>query len=98
MSTIDASLTAGASGASSADDVTAQRPIMVYSCNRLGRVANLAQLLVRRLVLAPRVAADPNRVSAAGCGGRQAANEGANCRPARPPTAGFFTNRSTTPP
>jgi len=40
MSTIDASLSAGASGAGSADDVTAQRPIIVYNCNRLGRVAN----------------------------------------------------------
>lgn len=40
MSTIDASLTAGASSAGSADDVTAQRRIMVYTCNRLGRVAN----------------------------------------------------------
>jgi hypothetical protein len=40
MSTIDASLTSGASGASSADDITAQLPIMVYTCNRLGRVAN----------------------------------------------------------
>ena len=40
MTPIDASLTAGASGAGSADDVTAQRPIMVYTCNRLGRVAN----------------------------------------------------------
>ena len=40
MSTIDASLTSGASGASSADDVTAQLPVMVYNCNRLGRVAN----------------------------------------------------------
>jgi hypothetical protein len=40
MSTIDASLTTGASGAGSADDVTAQLPIMVYNCNRLGRVAN----------------------------------------------------------
>jgi hypothetical protein len=40
MSTVDASLTAGASDASSADDVTAQRPIMVYTCSRLGRVAN----------------------------------------------------------
>ena len=40
MSTIDASLTSGASGASSVDDVTAQLPIMVYTCNRLGRVAN----------------------------------------------------------
>lgn len=40
MSTIDASLTAGASGTGSADDVTAQRPVLVYNCNRLGRVAN----------------------------------------------------------
>jgi hypothetical protein len=40
MSSIDASLTAGASGTDSADDVTAQRPLMVYTCNRLGRVAN----------------------------------------------------------
>jgi len=40
MSTIDASLISGASGASSADDVTAQLPVMVYNCNRLGRVAN----------------------------------------------------------
>jgi hypothetical protein len=40
MSTIDASLTTGASGAGLADDVTAQLPIMVHSCNRLGRVAN----------------------------------------------------------
>jgi hypothetical protein len=40
MTTIDASLTAGASGAGSADDVTAQRPLMVYTCSRLGRVAN----------------------------------------------------------
>ena len=40
MSTIDASLTAGASGAGSAADVTAQRPVMVYTCGRLGRVAN----------------------------------------------------------
>jgi hypothetical protein len=40
MSTKDASLTAGASGAGSADNVTAQRPIMVYTCNRVGRVAN----------------------------------------------------------
>jgi hypothetical protein len=40
MSTIGASLIAGASGAGSADDVTAQRPVMVYTCNRLGRVAN----------------------------------------------------------
>jgi hypothetical protein len=40
MSTTDASLITGASGAGSADDVTAQLPIMVYNCNRLGRVAN----------------------------------------------------------
>jgi hypothetical protein len=39
MSTVDASLR-NALRRSSADDVTAQRPIMVYSCNRLGRVAN----------------------------------------------------------
>jgi hypothetical protein len=40
MSTIDTSLASGASGAISADDITAQLPIMVYTCNRLGRVAN----------------------------------------------------------
>jgi hypothetical protein len=40
MTTIDGSLTAGASGAGSADDITAQRPMMVYTCSRLGRVAN----------------------------------------------------------
>jgi hypothetical protein len=40
VSTMDASLSAGASGAGSADDVTAQRLINVYTCNRLGRVAN----------------------------------------------------------
>ena len=40
MSTIYASLTAGASGAASADDVTGQLPVMVYTCSRLGRVAN----------------------------------------------------------
>jgi hypothetical protein len=40
MSTPEASVTAGASGAGSAEEVTAQRPAMVYNCNRLGRVAN----------------------------------------------------------
>jgi hypothetical protein len=40
MSTVDASLTTGASGADSTEDVTAQRPILVYTCNRLCRVAN----------------------------------------------------------
>lgn len=40
MAPMDGSLTAGASGAGSADDVTAQRPLMVYNCSRLGRVAN----------------------------------------------------------
>jgi hypothetical protein len=40
MTTMDASLTAGASGAGSADHVATQRPVMVYTCNRLGRVAN----------------------------------------------------------
>jgi hypothetical protein len=40
MSTVDASLTTGASGADSADDVTAQWPMLAYTCNRLLRVAN----------------------------------------------------------
>ena len=40
MSTIDASLPTGASGAASAEEVTGQLPLMVYTCNRLGRVAN----------------------------------------------------------
>jgi hypothetical protein len=69
MSTIDASLTSGASGASSADDITAQLPIMVYTCNRLGRVANPPRFSFaawvrsarRRLILT---------VTAGGCGGR----------------------------
>ena len=40
MSTIDASLSTGACGTGSAEDITTQQPIMVYTCNRLGRVAN----------------------------------------------------------
>jgi hypothetical protein len=40
MTTMDAALTTGGAGPGSADDVTAQRPIAVYSCSRLGRVAN----------------------------------------------------------
>jgi hypothetical protein len=40
MTTIDASLTSGASAAASTDDVTGQLPVMVYTCSRLGRVAN----------------------------------------------------------
>ena len=40
MSTIEATLDAGVVGAGSGDVVTAQHPIAVYSCNRLGRVAN----------------------------------------------------------
>jgi len=61
MSTIDASLTTGASGAGLADDVTAQLPIMVHSCNRLGRVAKPSQHLVRRLVPLRASTPDPNR-------------------------------------
>ena len=81
MSTIDASLTTGASGAGLADDVTAQLPIMVHSCNRLGRVANPPSFSFadwfrsarRRLI---------RTVSAAGCGGRQAQERGRQGRPA----------------
>jgi hypothetical protein len=40
MSTVDASPTAGASGAGSTDGVAAQRPTLVHTCNRLLRVAN----------------------------------------------------------
>jgi hypothetical protein len=40
MSTVDASFSTGASGVRGADDATAQPPIGVLSCNRLGRVAN----------------------------------------------------------
>ena len=40
MPPMDATLATAVVGAGSADDVTAQRPIAVYSCNRLGRVAN----------------------------------------------------------
>ena len=69
MTPIDASLTAGASGAGSADDVTAQQPVMVYTCNRLGRVANPQRIAndikaaVVRFVKKPAVA-----VSLAGAG------------------------------
>jgi hypothetical protein len=40
MSQMGASISSGASGVHTADEITAQRPLMVYSCNRLGRVAN----------------------------------------------------------
>ena len=40
MAPIDGSLASGASDVCAAEDVTAQLPIAVYSCNRIGRVAN----------------------------------------------------------
>lgn len=40
MSQMGASFGTGAGGARSDDEVTAQGPIAVYSCSRLGRVAN----------------------------------------------------------
>ena len=40
MSQMGASFATGAVGAHVDDEVTAQGPIAVYSCNRLGRVAN----------------------------------------------------------
>lgn len=40
MSQGGAAFSTDASNVHAADDVTAQRPVLVYSCNRLGRVAN----------------------------------------------------------
>jgi hypothetical protein len=40
MSQMGASFATGAGGAHVEDEVTAQGPIAVYNCNRLGRVAN----------------------------------------------------------
>jgi len=40
MSQKGASYSSGAPSGHVADEITAQRPLMVYSCNRLGRVAN----------------------------------------------------------
>jgi hypothetical protein len=40
MSTMEATLDTGVVDACSADVVTAQLPVAVYNCNRLGRVAN----------------------------------------------------------
>ena len=40
MSQTGASFAAGAGGADAADEVAAQGPVTVYSCSRLGRVAN----------------------------------------------------------
>jgi hypothetical protein len=40
MSQIGASFTSGAPTVHADDEITAPRPLTVYSCNRLGRVAN----------------------------------------------------------
>ena len=40
MSQMSASLATGGIGARADDEVTAQGPAVVYSCSRLGRVAN----------------------------------------------------------
>jgi hypothetical protein len=40
MSQMGASLANGAVGAHADDEVTAQGPVAVYNCSRLGRVAN----------------------------------------------------------
>jgi hypothetical protein len=40
MSQGGAAFSADASKTPAPDDVTAQRPVLVYSCSRLGRVAN----------------------------------------------------------
>jgi hypothetical protein len=40
MSQIGASFAAGAGGPDATDEVTAQGPVAVHNCNRLGRVAN----------------------------------------------------------
>jgi hypothetical protein len=40
MSQIGASSTSAAPSVHAADEITAQRPLKIYSCNRLGRVAN----------------------------------------------------------
>ena len=40
MSQIGASSTSAAPSVHAADEITAQRPLATYSCNRLGRVAN----------------------------------------------------------
>jgi hypothetical protein len=40
MSQLGASFATGAVGAQASDEVTAQTPVAIYSCSRLGRVAN----------------------------------------------------------
>jgi hypothetical protein len=40
MSQDGAAFSTDTSSVHAADDVTAQRPVLVYSCSRLGRVAN----------------------------------------------------------
>ncbi|WP_163896474.1 hypothetical protein [Mycolicibacterium pulveris] len=40
MSQMSGSLTASAVGSHAADEVTVDSPVAVYSCSRLGRVAN----------------------------------------------------------
>lgn len=40
MSQIGASFGSGAAGAQADDEVTAQGPVAVHNCSRLGRVAN----------------------------------------------------------
>ncbi len=40
MSQMGASLATGAGGAHADDEITAQGPLAVHSCSRLGRVAN----------------------------------------------------------
>jgi len=44
MSQMGASFATGAPGAQVDDEVTAQGPIAVYNCNRLGRIANPPRL------------------------------------------------------
>ena len=44
MSTLGASSPKGLASARSADEITAQRPVLIRSCNRLGRVANPPRL------------------------------------------------------
>jgi hypothetical protein len=40
MSQSGASFPSGAATVHASDEITAQRPLIVYSCSRLGRVAN----------------------------------------------------------
>ena len=50
MSHMSASFASVAAGAHVDDEVTAQSPIAVYNCSRLGRSGQSTQLLVHRLV------------------------------------------------